>query len=825
MKHFFLKNTVLFLFFILPAIAASAQKITGHITGEMYQPLPFSSVLIKGTSIGVSANGEGIFSIQVQPGRYTLVCQHIGYFSSEIEVTVGNNDVHININLPLQQYNLSTVVVHSGGENPAYAIIRKAIKKRAEYAHEVRALQCDVYIKGRLQLRSHPQRFLGQKVDLPGGDTAQNQTLFLSETVARYSLQRPDKEKVEVLSTRVSGNSNGFGLSFPQIISFYSNNIRIGDNLNPRGFVSPIAANALNFYNYKLNGTFYDNGLMINHIRVIPKRKYEPLFDGYINIIEDSWRIYSVQLSVLKDAQMQFLDTLKIDQQYVPFKNTWLVKQQVIYPSMNLFGFAGYGDFVQVYSNYNLAPDFDKHFFGNTIIKYPDSSNKKPVQYWDTIRPVPLQPIEIQDYKIKDSLEIIRQNPIYIDSADKAKNKPKIVPLLLTGQTLIHTKEKLTYYFDPLIYVVNYNTVEGTNIIFSPDITKRWGTGRKSLFISPTLRYGFYNTHFNAHLSGTYTWGRHYLSSLYFSGGKRVLQFNNNQPVTSFNNSIGTLFFKRNYLKIYEANFGKVAYTRGFGDGINVTAGAEFQDRLPLNNTTDFVIRDVKGRPFTPNYPTEVGDSNFRPHQAAVASISMEWQPGAKYIELPSGKINIGSSYPTFGLSLTQGIHTLGGSDVNYTKWAASVTGNLDLKLAGKLNYRLVSGGFLNRKSVFLPDYQYFTGNRSFLATDYLNSFQLLPFYGFGNKETFYTEAHAEYHFNGLISSKIPVLKRWNWFFVAGGNALYLKDRQYFEYFLSIENILKIFRFDFIQTYEPKGHNTSGITFSALGLLSSKKED
>ncbi len=161
---------------------------------------------------------------------------------------------------------------------------------------EVQRLQCDVYIKGRLQLQSYPDNMLGQKVELPGLDTAQNQTLFLSETVARWSVDDPAKEKIEVLSTRVSGNSNGYGLSYPQIISFYNNNIKIGENLNPRGFVSPIADNALNFYDYKLDGTFYDNGLLINHVRVIPKRRYEPVFAGYINIVEGSWRIYSVDL-------------------------------------------------------------------------------------------------------------------------------------------------------------------------------------------------------------------------------------------------------------------------------------------------------------------------------------------------------------------------------------------------------------------------------------------------------------------------------------------------------------------------------------------------
>lgn len=825
MKHCDYKRILLVFCCFLITLAVAAQKVTGRITGELGQPLPFSSVTIRGTTTGVVANAEGIFSLDLKPGKYVLVCQHIGYFSTEVTVTMENTDITININLPLQQYNLAGVVVHSGGENPAYAIIRKAIQKRPVYEHEIKALQSDVYIKGRLQLRSHPQRFLGQKVQLP--DTAQNQTLFLSETVARYSKQEPDKEKVEVLSTRVSGNSDGFGLSFPQIISFYNNNIQIGENLNPRGFVSPIADNAFDFYDYQLNGTFFDNGLMINHIRVIPKHAYEPTFSGYINIIEDSWRIYSVQLTILKEQQMQLLDTLKIDQQYIPVGKTWMVKQQVIYPSMSLFGFSGYGDFVQVYSNYNLNPDFDKNFFNNVIIKYPDSSNKKPVQYWDTIRPVPLNAIEEEDYRRKDSLETIRQSPAYLDSVDRERNKPKVIPLIITGQTFNHTKDKISYTFDPLINVLNYNTVEGAVIIFSPDINKRWGTGRQSLFISPTLRYGFSNQHFNAHLTGTYNWGKRYANSFYFSGGRRVFQFNNNQPITSLSNTIGSLLFHRNYMKIYEANFGRLALTKGIGNGLTVGAAFEYQDRYPLQNTTNYQLFDWgrKGLQFTPNYPSEIADANIPHHQAASASFNISWQPGAKYIELPSGKINIGSHYPTFGASITQGINGLAGSDVDYTKWTASVTDDVDFKLAGTFNYRVIAGGFLNRKRVFLPDYQYYNANRGVAATEYLNSFQLMPYYTWGNTDKLYIEGHVEYHLNGLLTNKIPLMRRWNWFFVVGGNALYLKDRQYYEYFLGIENILKIFRVNFIQTYEPKGHNTSGITFSAFGLLTNKKED
>src|SRR3954451_5429211 len=135
MKVFDYKKGFVALVFILFTLCVAAQKITGHITGELNQPLPFSSLTIKGTTTGVVANAENIFSIDVKPGKYTLVCQHIGYFSTELTVTVGNADVNINFNLPLQQYNLANVTVHSGGEDPAYGIIRKTIQKRPSYEH------------------------------------------------------------------------------------------------------------------------------------------------------------------------------------------------------------------------------------------------------------------------------------------------------------------------------------------------------------------------------------------------------------------------------------------------------------------------------------------------------------------------------------------------------------------------------------------------------------------------------------------------------------------------------------------------------------------
>ncbi len=803
-----------------------AATVSGNVTEKNGKLLPYASVLIKGTAQGTTANSKGHYSLQLGTGTYTLVCQHVGHQSVEKKIVVGKEDAVLDFVLEEQQYNITGVVVKAGREDPAYEIIRNAIKKRPVYLKEIKKFQCEVYLKGQMQLRDYPKKFFGEKVDFEDGDTSKRKMLFLSESVARYSVEEPNEKKVEVLSTRVSGNSDGFGFSNPQIISFYENIITVGRNLNPRGFISPISNNALNFYKYKFEGTFFENGKEINRIKVIPKRKYEPLFTGYINIIEGEWRIHSVQLTILKEQQMQLLDTLNIEQIYVPLKNVWVIKQQVIYPAGKIFSFDFFGSFVQVYDKFDIEPAFKKKFFDNTIIKFFDSSNKKTKAYWDSIRPVPLLDNEAKDYKKKDSLEQVRKDPKYLDSLDKIRNKFKLTGLILSGKTFSNQKKKSSFTIEPLLSTINYNTVEGIVTNFSPSYFKSF-EGRKSLYLSPDIRYGFSNHHFNAHLTGNYNFGKKYASSISFSGGKRVFQFNNAQPITPRDNTLSTLEYVRNYMKIYEAWFGRIGYSAAVGNGINVYGNFQFQDRMPLENLPDMTKwRGYDNREFTPNYPTELTGSNFLRHQAAILTLGASWRPGTKYIELPDRKIALRSKYPTFNTSVTQGIKDLLGSDVDYTKWTFSISDNLDMKLGGRFSYRAAIGGFINKNSVFIPDYQHFQGNKTVFAAPYLSSFQLASYYQLSTTAPFYSTLNAEYHLNGLLTNKIPLLRKWNWFFVVGGNGYYVNQfNHYYEAMFSIENIFKIIRVDFVQGFQQSGNTTSGIRVSLPGFLSGRRED
>lgn len=794
---------VLFVFCI--GLTTYSQRITGTATDADGKILPYASIFIKGTARGTNANSEGKYSLQLEPGQYILVCQYVGYKKEEKSITVGNKDIELNFRLSIQEVMLDPVILKQG-EDPAYEIIRNTIKRKSHYQDQLNKFECLVYTKGQLRVRNYPKRFLGRKVDFEDGDTSKQKMLYLSETISTYAVDKPNKEKVEVLSSKVSGQSDGYGLSAPRFFSFYDNNIFIGNNLNPRGFISPIADNALNYYKYKYEGEFIEDGRAVNKIRVTPRRKFEPLFTGYINIVDDDWRIHSVQLLLTKESQMELIDTLRLDQIYRPVSgDVWAISSQVIYPAVKILGFDAYGSFINIYSDFKLDPKFEKKSFSSTILKYLDSSNKKSDDYWENARPVPLQDEEVFDYKRKDSLEFAKKDPRYMDSLDKVRNKINIIGAMFFEQTLVAEAKRTSFTFRPITEQVSFNPAEGWVINTGATWTKRLDSSnfaRRSITIAPNLRYGFLNKHFNAHLTVRYNFGKKDASSVSISGGKRVFQFNNQSPIGPRGNSLSSLLQEKNRIKSYEAIYFRGSYHQGVGQGFSWTAAFQYQDRMPLENLTDYTWRDNKDRQYTPNYPNELMPQNITRHQVFVGLLGIEWRPGTKYIELPDRKINIGSKYPLFSVQYTRSFHRLFGSDGDFSKWKLSINDDMNFRLLGRFRYRLGIGGFIDNKRIEVPDYQHFNGNISTFATEYVNSFQLLPIYQFSNTARFYSLAHVEHNFNGLLTNKVPGLRRLNLYLVVAANGFYInKNTYYYEYTVGFDNIFKQFRIDFGQSF------------------------
>lgn len=701
-----------------------------------------------------------------------------------------------------------------------FLLIQKAISQRAVYEKELSRFQCDIYIQGYIGLRDYPTRMLGRNVYF-SKDSGKMVRFYTAETEATYSYQAPGKSKVQVLSSTVTGDGSAYGFSYPQLFSFYQPVVKVGDNLSLRGFLSPLANDAPDHYHYHLDSTYTENGNAVYRIKVSPRRRYDPVFSGYIDLLANSWRIYRVNLQLVKQQQMQILDTLTIQQQYREHDGVWVPERLHLTPAVKLLGFDAKGRFTQVF-RYNLQPQFAPDFFDNVILTFDTAAKRKSLPYWDTARALIVQSDNLVEYHQADSTRSNVNESYYLDSMDRQRNRFSLFNLFVTGETLSRARKK-RYINVPGIYdMVNYNTVEGVVVNIAPEVRKYWSSGGY-LHLLTNVRYGFSNRHFNAHVAGVYRFYRS-LSALRFSGGQRVFQFNNAQPITPRVNTINTLLYRSNFMKLYQAQFAELGYDYDPAKDFVVKGGLAFQHRTPLENTAFGSWGHPRGKEFTPNYPVELTDKNMVTHNALSASITFRWQPGSRYIQLPDRKVNAGSAYPAFDLTYTQGIKGLLGSDVKYGKWNVSATQTLDWKMRGQFSYKLFGGGFLNRSSVFLPDYQHFSGNDGLFNSNYLGTLLMASFYQYSTTASVYGGASVEYHLNGLLSNKVPLLRKLNWFFVVGGNSLVLEGgNNYADVFFSIENIFKLVRIDFVQSFRSKSFNRSGIKLN-IPLVTGKSE-
>ena len=531
------KSLLIFLvaFVTIPMISWGTQ-IEGRITDENGEGLAFATVHQKYTTDGTTSNAEGYYSLKLSSDTATLVFQYVGYQTIEKPITNAADFMVLDVAMVPEVVKLGAVVVQAGGEDPAYAIIRQAIANRKRHLNEINDYQCEVYVKGMQRLDDVPGKVLGIPVAVDTG------VVYLSESVSELSYQYPDKVKEQVISSKVSGDNQAF--SFNQasdmLITFYQNLI-YAEGLSERSFVSPIADNAMLFYDYELLGTTNEENRTLNKIKVIPKRAHDPSFSGEIYIVDNSWRIHSVNLLLTKGHQIEFVDSLRVKQVLAPVshggKEVWAVLSQQFEFLLNAFGFKGHGYFVGVFKNYSLNQGFAKRYFNNEIVRVDPQSNKKDSIYWQITRPIPLTIAEIKDYQFKDSLRLIKESKPYQDSVDQISNKITPVNLLVTGKTINNSFAKRSWNFPPLIRALQYNTVEG----FAPYIRVRYTQRFKDYRyyrIVPEMRYGFSNERFNARVNARYYYNPLKFAAVGFSGGRFIEQLNEASPLEPFDNTI-----------------------------------------------------------------------------------------------------------------------------------------------------------------------------------------------------------------------------------------------------------------------------------------------
>ena len=317
--------------------------ITGTVSDESNTPLPYSTVLIKDNNIGTSTNSEGKFILKLPQGKYHLEARFIGYSSKTFEYN-WNSDTSITLTLAPNTYTLDEIELQNDKTDLAKSIMRKA-QARAKYHKWIyRGYQSRFYIKATAIIRDIPFLLSPMINSLK----IEENVPFTSETISEIHFSQPNNYKEKIIS--YNGTTDKDKVNPGRLIkgSFYNDKIY--------EVTSPLSPNANLVYTYDLIGTFYEDGVEINKIKVIPRLDKEKVFSGEIYIRSNTWDIHSLELSTV------FLgNTIKVSQTFAPTEyDVFLPQTTTIKSKVDFWGVEGDVEYLSSSQGYDLElnPDF-----------------------------------------------------------------------------------------------------------------------------------------------------------------------------------------------------------------------------------------------------------------------------------------------------------------------------------------------------------------------------------------------------------------------------------------------------------------------------------
>jgi TonB-dependent starch-binding outer membrane protein SusC len=160
-KRFLFLTLILFLFGTL--LRAQVSIVTGVVTGENNEPLPGTTIQIKGTSTGTTTDIDGKFTISVEGQENpVLVFSFIGYLNEEVVV---GNQTEINVSLVQDILSVDEVVVVGYGTQKKSLVTGAISKINADEIASTHNVRVEQALQGKTS-----GVFVSQESGSPGAD-------------------------------------------------------------------------------------------------------------------------------------------------------------------------------------------------------------------------------------------------------------------------------------------------------------------------------------------------------------------------------------------------------------------------------------------------------------------------------------------------------------------------------------------------------------------------------------------------------------------------------------------------------------------------------
>lgn len=820
---------------VLLAIGGAAAKgqqtvIKGRVTDAMSgEPMPFVNVYFKGTTTGRSTNFDGYYEIaSAQPGD-SLAASSLGYQTRVKVVAKGRVQV-IDFQLEAGSTMLEAVeVVYGDWENPAWEVLRNVIAhKPRNDIRKLQAYQHESYTKIEIDVDNITEKFREKKImrkitsvldsveKLAGEDGRPVLPVFISESLSDfYYRNNPEKKREYIRKTKVSGVAVTDGTTVSQLIgtsfqqyNFYRNWMSIVE----KDFVSPVADSWKLFYDYELQEeNVLVEGIACYKITFKPKRPEDLAFTGTMWIARDSWALRQVDVQVGKTANLNFVERIKIQQQYTLVAgadSAWMPEKTRVLIDIGEIRDDWAGMLAKFYvSNKNFVINQPRpvKFFNQEVELDPMALNSQ-ADYWNNHRHEPLSDAEKSVYRMIDTLKAIPVIKTYLEVAEIAINGYKEVGKIDVG---------------PYIYAWSFNNVEGHRVRLGARTNE--GFSKKFQFRGYGA-YGFDDERFK------YSLGLRYIAS--------------RQPWTVINverrvdiDQVGIFNDLLNNEALFNAFVSFGTLRRPFMHTMNkVSVQSDVLPGLTQRLT-------VRSRNFDPMYPFEYympgsGERQLGGFDVSELIFEARFAPGEQFLYDDNNRISLGNgSKPVLLLRYTYGPQGFLNSDFAYRRFDAQLEQSFRLGTLGKTSYRL-SGGIIP-STVPYPLLETHLGNESVFFNE--NSYNMMNFFEFASDR--YASAVVIHRFEGLLMNRIPLMRRLKWRLFTSGKVLYgsvsqanrdiipsndidgnllpgfqaLGQAPYVELGYGVENIFRFLRVDFLHrvTYLNEDTRRFGVKLSA----------
>ena len=814
-----MNKKLLSLFLFLLPLFAFGGVVSGTVRDSLGQPVPYTIVGVKNSTYGVNTNLNGAYFLELKAGNYTLVFQQLGYVKQEHDITISDErPLVFNVILKATPSYFQTFEVKAKGDrDKVKEIMKHVIDARNDYWNRVNNYKCNTYQKSSLEkvLIEKPGDTLVPRAK-PVADTAsgkkkgknleeeiKNQQLNLIESVSETYFRAPNafKENIlayhdfaekkqnsghqvseqveygehEIVPTQVSDVNPYLLLSDAQSMdfNFYRNEIN-APAICQRPLLSPAAATAFLSYRFEYLESFQENGKTIHKINVIPLFPQDALFSGTLFIQDSTWAIVSVNLNINKSV-LYFCKEFSVIQDYEE------VAPQIFLPVRREFFYTIHegqyniiGNTRVDHSEYEVNGTIPPKTFTDEVTHYDDAAFDRDSSYWVEHRTIKLEEKEIKYVHTVDSLVAYYASPEYLSHEDSAFNHINVWSFLLNGVGHRNRVKGTEIFFDPLIADCVPFGVGGYRQKIGGHYYKDFTNGYY-LETDGQVDYGF----LNRDVRGKVGVGLTYVP-LHFV--RTFVRFGDYYDMINNYASLESVFARSNYVRTKQFS---VAQRMEIVNGLFAELTFEYSDQNPI---TGMHLEQWSQYIFGPlNAPVA-----FERYTKSEVRLEFRYRFRQKYMIKDHKKIILGSKFPEIKFLYRKGIPGLLGSEVDFDYIEVGSSDDIKLGRFGTSSFSVLAGSFVNKKDLRQLEHKYFRGSDSYIFSDPMKSFQLLP-------TTFETaDAYFRFnfihHFEGCFGTKIPFYSKLKIQMAVGGGVLMIPSQHFYheEFFAGVERVVRI---------------------------------